>query len=357
MGRGVNDAERNKVARSLMAKVLPDIARKWAIEDPNVWCAYGEDGPVDLSRPCVTTLSLSSLLASGLSFDNLVESLPSQTDPVDVLYTSNTIPRKILLAHAVKVVQDDRTSSVLTVLVIKDIKHDLSVHWPAWTETKDLFRQANNFKCSHAKSWSDHHNFVQLASAGAFTDWHTDYSMSGAMLYLCAGEKILYLMPNHERIRRAWRNWYKDDRNSTSWFPESCKPRWPIFRRIVKSSELVWVPPGWAHAVYTTKASMVLSGNLLVYDSLIEACAEYNRTLDSLHNNIVCSQPVCTCAPDFWFEDLPELVLQYTCHLLHSRSTTMTDNFLGSLMSYLCIWSGLDSNHPSYKIWLKKRLL
>ena len=107
-------------------------------------------------------------------------------------------------------------------------------------------------------------------------------------------------------------------------------PTRKIYCKLIKKGQLIYLPPGYAHAVYTLEKSIVIGGNLLHLSSIKDVCLEFNRDMAFVHQN-PCKREVCRCKPGASIDRLPELVYWLGC--LIERGQVSADDYQKQQMS------------------------
>ncbi|EGT59437.1 hypothetical protein CAEBREN_04858 [Caenorhabditis brenneri] len=102
--------------------------------------------------------------------------------------------------------------------------------------------------------------YIIFSQAGAYTDLHIDLAGSGVFYYVHTGQKIIYFAEPTEENLKLYTQLEMQKKNLWS-CDESILRR---FQRIeVNAGEMVLIPPGFLHMVYTPIDSLVFGGNFL----------------------------------------------------------------------------------------------
>lgn len=102
--------------------------------------------------------------------------------------------------------------------------------------------------------------YIIFSQAGAYTDLHIDLAGSGVFYYVHTGQKIIYFAEPTKENLRLYAQLEIEKKNLWS-CDESILRR---FQRIeVNAGEMVLIPPGFLHMVYTPVDSLVFGGNFL----------------------------------------------------------------------------------------------
>lgn len=102
--------------------------------------------------------------------------------------------------------------------------------------------------------------YIIFSQAGAFTDLHIDLAGSGVFYYVYLGTKVIYFAEPTEENLKLYAQLELEKKTIWSCDEEILKR----FQRIeVNAGEMVLIPPGFLHFVYTPVDSLVIGGNFL----------------------------------------------------------------------------------------------
>uniref|UniRef100_A0AC34FZH9 JmjC domain-containing protein n=1 Tax=Panagrolaimus sp. ES5 TaxID=591445 RepID=A0AC34FZH9_9BILA len=108
---------------------------------------------------------------------------------------------------------------------------------------------------------ADFLHYCLLSMAGSFTTFHADFSGTSAYLYCYKGEKNFYLIEPTEENIEVYRRWNRN--RYTSPFFQLPELRSSIQKVILREGEMLYLPGGYFHAVFTPQDSITFSGNVL----------------------------------------------------------------------------------------------
>eukprot|EP01083_Nonionella_stella_P041081 111427_1 len=138
--------------------------------------------------------------------------------------------------------------------------------------------------------------YVLICSANSFTEWHTDFNGSCVWYYVVRGIKYFYIMtPTTPGILEEYRKWR--EQSEIRWFPEYAKCSAQLV--IVAANELLVLPSGTIHCVYTPVDCVAFSGNWLCDDNI-----QKQLRIEHLHHEIHSPAHVPCC---HYFRDLNAL--------------------------------------------------
>jgi len=102
--------------------------------------------------------------------------------------------------------------------------------------------------------------YVLVSSANSFTQWHVDFSGSAVWYYVVEGFKYFYVIDASPEIMEKYRCWHLEERQDC-WFPEFAGSTTQLV--VVKKGEIIVLPSGCVHCVYTPVDSIAFGGNFL----------------------------------------------------------------------------------------------
>ena len=121
--------------------------------------------------------------------------------------------------------------------------------------------------------------YALASPAGCFTDWHLDFGGSSVWYRIVAGAKVFALAPPTTHNLRAYTQWASSSRQSREFLGDALQD---VHKYTVRAGELLLIPGGWPHAVYTPEDSMVVGGNFVHAANLGLQCLVW-RIEDRLH--------------------------------------------------------------------------
>lgn len=102
--------------------------------------------------------------------------------------------------------------------------------------------------------------YVLMSVAECYTDFHIDMGGTSVWYHVLKGEKVFFLIPPTEKNLEIFKKWVLDGKQSSEFLGDlvdECQ------RIVLQQGSTFLLPSGWIHAVYTSKDSIVFSGNFL----------------------------------------------------------------------------------------------
>ena len=102
--------------------------------------------------------------------------------------------------------------------------------------------------------------YALASPAGCVTDWHLDFGGSSVWYSIISGSKVFALAPPTINNLRAFVHWASSSRQSRQFLGDALED---VHKYTVHAGELLLIPGGWPHAVYTPEDSLVVGGNFV----------------------------------------------------------------------------------------------
>ena len=102
--------------------------------------------------------------------------------------------------------------------------------------------------------------YALASPAGCVTDWHLDFGGSSVWYSIISGSKVFALAPPTTNNLRAFVHWASSSRQSRQFLGDALED---VHKYTVSAGELLLIPGGWPHAVYTPEDSLVVGGNFV----------------------------------------------------------------------------------------------
>ena len=102
--------------------------------------------------------------------------------------------------------------------------------------------------------------YALASPAGCVTDWHLDFGGSSVWYSILSGSKVFALAPPTINNLRAFVHWASSSRQSRQFLGDALED---VHKYTVRAGELLLIPGGWPHAVYTPEDSLVVGGNFV----------------------------------------------------------------------------------------------
>ena len=127
-------------------------------------------------------------------------------------------------------------------------------------EKMEKLKQKYLFHGVTSSEFPEIQKYALISSANSFTQWHVDFSGSSVWYYMAEGLKYFYIITTTPQILEKFRRWHLDEKQDI-WFPEyaQCTTQLVVLRK----NELIIIPSGCIHCVYTPVDSIAFGGNFL----------------------------------------------------------------------------------------------
>jgi hypothetical protein len=102
--------------------------------------------------------------------------------------------------------------------------------------------------------------YALVSPAESYTDFHLDFGGSSVWYRILAGRKVFLLAPPTPANIKAFVRWASSSRQTREFLGSLLEG---VHRYTVSAGELLLIPGGWPHAVYTPEDSFVLGGNFV----------------------------------------------------------------------------------------------
>ncbi|KXS22114.1 hypothetical protein M427DRAFT_50477 [Gonapodya prolifera JEL478] len=107
-----------------------------------------------------------------------------------------------------------------------------------------------------------------LSSDGAVTDFHVDFGGGHGAIYMHSGEKTVFIAPHDRDTRALYERWLRDrDEGTWYWFPNVTNPPIRLKKCTLQPGDLLIMPGGTPHAVFTNADSAILTTNWLSFEN------------------------------------------------------------------------------------------
>jgi len=103
-------------------------------------------------------------------------------------------------------------------------------------------------------------NYLLMAAAGSYTNFHIDFGGSSVWYNVVKGEKIFLLVPPTESNLKEFQKWHLMSVEDANYFPDMADV---TVKLVIEEGNSIVIPSGWIHAVYTPKDSIAFGGNFL----------------------------------------------------------------------------------------------
>jgi len=111
--------------------------------------------------------------------------------------------------------------------------------------------------------------YALCSPGGCYTDWHLDFGGSSVWYRIIAGSKVFMAAPPTEHNIRQFVRWASSSRQSREFLGNVLEQ---THRYTVRAGDLLLIPGGWPHAVFTPSDSFVVGGNFLHSANLQTQC-------------------------------------------------------------------------------------
>ena len=309
-----------------------------------------EDGPDDFSRPWLCKFDYKKLTTRNISLATVSDFLPNRyiCVPGEQDLSATEISRAL----------NAKVSKHL--FGIFNLKQDgLPLTNPARLLKNSLVHILNSRNCTACPEWFPLDNYIQMATAWMYSDFHLDQGHTAAYIGLIEGEKLILMILNRQGLYEAYRKWDDDKYSYTNflsfWFVAKVK-KCKVFAMRLRAGELLYIPPGCVHAVLTLKSCITLSGNFFHKDFLPGVAYTWNYEFMRRHRQL-CGHIPCYCdpTPTGYNKRICTLLVRYAALALNNEAhLTLADKV--PLALYFSRWLGLQPTHPSYKFFQNHKI-
>ena len=102
--------------------------------------------------------------------------------------------------------------------------------------------------------------YALCSPGGCYTDWHLDFGGSSVWYRIVAGSKVFMAAPPTEHNIRSFVRWASSSRQSREFLGNVLEE---THRFTARAGDLLLIPGGWPHAVFTPSDSFVVGGNFV----------------------------------------------------------------------------------------------
>lgn len=125
--------------------------------------------------------------------------------------------------------------------------------------------------------------YCLMSVAGAYTDFHIDFSGTPVYYTVLLGTKTFLMFPPTDQNLYLYELWCKEPDQNFTWFCDY-SAKWngrkahPSggFKVDLVAGDLFMIPSGWIHAVYTPEDAVVVGGNYLTTGDILMHLKIYN---------------------------------------------------------------------------------
>jgi hypothetical protein len=290
--------QRNKTHGNILDQlVLAKVA-----ETPDGFVQEGlfDERPADLSRPWKAKIPDHVKSPIGKTFDSLKEVLGTKACKCTVEVNdliNGKFPKKPL-GVAIDLIKNRQ--GCYSVLSYKNpIVGDGCK--PQWVREIDLITKFNDIQCGCFRSAEPYLSYIQLTNENSYTHFHADFANASPVLAVIKGHKTFFIIPfspeNNSNMRQ-WASYQKRKvdaeeekyeeyipREEQCWLPD-VKDIAECYRVDVKEGEIIYLPSGYIHAVYSPLDCMVLSGNIVTTLNFDWSVHIYWRDLTDAHDEL-----------------------------------------------------------------------
>lgn len=221
---------------------------------PSHVSSHGLDRPLVMINPIASGFMLNPLLDQETILRELGAEYPVNMIDVAAQEASHCALGDFLAQFNLPAVERDKVLNLIS-LNVSETRLASYFRAPDFLRALDWANLPGKVRRCHGMS-----HYILISQATSFTDFHIDLSGSTAWIYVKQGEKIFYLVEPTPRNLDLFETWAKCRHQGRVFFPSltggylECR---------VGGGELVVIPGGWIHAVYTPVDSFSVGGNLL----------------------------------------------------------------------------------------------
>lgn len=148
--------------------------------------------------------------------------------------------------------------------------------------------QALKLKFAQFETHIPHYEkYIIFSQRGAYTGLHVDLAGSAVYYYVCQGQKVIYFAPPTPENMQLYKELELSKGSLWQQDPDVLRR---FERVVVNAGEMVLIPPGYLHFVYTPVNSLVIGGNFLTlnfirFHFMMTHFEEINRKNSNLARN------------------------------------------------------------------------
>ena len=159
-----------------------------------------ENGPDDFSKPWLCKFDYSKLTSRTISLANVSDFLPSRyiCVPGDQDLSATEISRAL-----------NATVSEYCFGIFNLKQDGLPLTNPVWLLKNSLVHILNSRNCSKCPEWFPLDNYIQIATAWMYSDYHLDQGHTAAYVGLIEGEKLVLMILNRDGLHESYCKWAK----------------------------------------------------------------------------------------------------------------------------------------------------
>lgn len=250
--------------------------------NPEIPASYDENVKLSLKLPNFSIDQLTKLIG-----------IDRKVPVMDVLSQNMVRPRWSMnrWRSYYKEAQTDR-SKILNILSMEFSNTALSEHVEIPEVVQKLDILTRIFKSELGQALSDAKiarpkvtEYLLMSAAESFTDFHIDFAGTSVYYSIISGKKQFMLYPPTSRNLDIYTKWCNSDEQSSIWFGDliprltnaiiknedlNATPEYMLngCKIEISAGDLLLLPSGWIHAVYTPCDSLIIGGNFLNLFSL-----------------------------------------------------------------------------------------
>ena len=342
---------RSRLEESEHAILLRGLAqRRFNIDPRGVASGVWEDGPQDFSRPWLCKFDYHKLTSHPISLSTVGTLLPDRyiVEPGKVDLSSYKISRALNAKNSKK-----------TFGIFNLPQNHLNITNPPWLLKNSIVHIVNSRNCPKCPEWLPLDNYVQMATAWTYSDFHLDQGHTGAYVGMIEGEKLVLLILNRIGLHKMYVEWdrrkYSYKNEKSYWFPMFV-PNCVIIVIRVKGGECLYIPPGCVHSVLTLKSSITISGNFFHKDFIKGIAYTWNYEFLGAHPG-ECNLSVCHCdsTPNGYNKRVCTLLARFAA-LAVNGDVEISQADKSILAQYLSEWTAKSVKHANYLAFHKHQI-
>jgi len=342
---------RSEYEQSQHAVLLKGLAQqRYTKYDDEIPRGQWENGPDDFTKPWVCKFDYTKLTSKIIS----------------LACVSNFLPSRYICVPGDQDLSATKISRALNASVSKycfgifNLKQDgLPLTNPAWLLKNSLVHILNSRNCTACPEWFPLDNYIQLATAWMWSDFHLDQGHTAAYVGLIEGEKLVLMILDRNGLYESYVKWsnlkYSYTNFLSFWFVAKVSNcRLHVVR--VRAGELLYIPPGCVHAVLTLKSSITISGNFFHKDFLKGIAYTWNNIFMFKHK-VACGRIPCYCdsTPTGYNKRVCTMLVRYAALALNGEAR-LDSALKVPLATYFSRWLGMHPKHPSYKCFREHKI-
>lgn len=128
---------------------------------------------------------------------------------------------------------------------------------------RDLDWIGNNWPREQKHNMPSVQYYCLTSAEGCYTDFHVDFGGSSVYYHVLSGTKMFVLIKPSPKNLSIYEQWLGHPDQESIFLPDKIANPQDVITVNLKTSQTLFIPAAWIHAVYTPEDAVVLGGNFL----------------------------------------------------------------------------------------------